>query len=678
MASPSSALVLKFSTDLAGAQKNLTNFAASAAGNLASIAGKAQDAKKALDFLGQNAGLIKVGVVGLGAVAVLKVAIDLVGEAAAAAQANLDKLVKIGAGAAKAGVGTSFFQAWTGQAKALNLEVSDMVGMLEKFREASTQSILEGGKSSGADLRTGIAGADRIKQNALAGNLPGSALSNFTGAGSEEARIRVVLGLIQQLENEGHKLEAFDLGKTFFGPTFEVLLRNDLDLISKIRVTRDGLQVAGGERIIPPEEIANAQKLNAEMEAVNNRLANQMRPILEEISAIEQGSLEILIKTKSAFADLVDLATEVSHVLASWTIEPLMRGIQLDLMPFTNLLHSLTDIVYGKGFLDSVGGSARSPARGTGIHVNYDESGNPKSFTPSDAPAITVRGEKSKSLPSLMPEKPKAAQSDEVENFINSLKKQTAAEEAEAKTLGLGNLAKVEAVNLAKAQVAAAIRGTPLKAAEAEEVKKTTDAYEASKKQIEDYARAQQNAKDTALLFGQTLESALEKLTQPGARLQDVLKGVVQALEQASLKALILGEGPLASLFGTAAPAGATGAASIGGLFGGLLGAFGGAHASGGSIGAGQWGIVGEKGAEIINGPATVTPTSQINAALNAGGGARGGHRVSLNVDVSGARGNAEIHQMVESGVRAGMSAVHNQITRDIGPIVANWQARRG
>jgi hypothetical protein len=676
MASPSSALVLKFSTDLAGAQKNLTNFAASAAGNLASIAGKAQDAKKALDFLGQNAGLIKVGVVGLGAVAALKVAIDLVGEAAAAAQANLDKLVKIGAGAAKAGVGTSFFQAWTGQAKALNLEVSDMVGMLEKFREASTQSILEGGKSGGADLRTGMAGADRIKQNALAGYLPNSALTSFMGAGSEEARIRVVLGLIQQLENEGHKLEAFDLGKTFFGPTFEVLLRNDLDLISKIRVTRDGLQVAGGERIIPPEEIANAQKLNAEMEAVNNRLANQMRPILEEISAIEQGSLEILIKTKSAFADLVDLATDVSHVLASWTIEPLMRGIQLDLLPFTNLLHSLHDVAFGQGFSYNYGGSssgAQSAAPAAGFHANYDESGNPKSFTVSDAPAITVRGEKSKPLPSLTPAKAAspAAQTDQVENFVNSLKKQTAAEEAEAKTLGLGNLAKAEAVNLAKAQEAAAIRGTPLKAAEAAQVKKTTDDYEAAKKEIEDYARAQQNAKDTALLFGQTLESALEKLTQPGARLQDVLKGVVQALEQASLKALILGEGPLASLFGTAAPAGATGASSIGGLFGGLLN-FGGFHADGGSIGAGKWGIAGERGAEIIAGPATVTPMAQINGALNA--------RRSSSVAVTHA---PTYHIGAAQGVTPAQLAdvlqrYDRQFDQTIGTRIANWQSRRG
>lgn len=166
-------------------------------------------------------------------------------------------------------------------------------------------------------------------------------------------------------------------------------------------------------------------------------------------------------------------------------------------------------------------------------------------------------------------------------------------------------------------------------------------------------------------------------MTEPGARLVDVLKGVAQAIEQAALKALLLGEGPLAGLFGTAAPVGATGSSAVGGLAGLLFQGFSGFHADGGTIGAGKWGIAGEKGAEIISGPATVTPVAQINAALASGGG-RGGSGFAMTVNVAGARGNAEIHQMVESGVRAGIGAYHGRLTRDIGPMVLKWDQRHG
>jgi hypothetical protein len=61
MSSPSQALVLKFSTDLGAAQKNISDFAVNAASNLASVSIKAVQAKQALDLLSANAGLIKVG-----------------------------------------------------------------------------------------------------------------------------------------------------------------------------------------------------------------------------------------------------------------------------------------------------------------------------------------------------------------------------------------------------------------------------------------------------------------------------------------------------------------------------------------------------------------------------------------------------------------------------------------
>ena len=57
---------------------------------------------------------------------------------------------------------------------------------------------------------------------------------------------------------------------------------------------------------------------------------------------------------------------------------------------------------------------------------------------------------------------------------------------------------------------------------------------------------------------------------------------------------------------------------------------FSGLYADGGTIGAGQWGIVGEKGAEVVAGPATVVPWAKI--ARPGGGHARShaGHQFNV------------------------------------------------
>ncbi|PNG27001.1 cell envelope integrity protein TolA [Methylocella silvestris] len=647
-------LVLKFSTDLSQAQRGLTEFAKNAAVNLLSIADKAIEAKKQLDFLNSFSGKIAVGVIGFIGFEAIRGSINLLNSAATEAEASLARLVKIGTDSQGAGVSASFFQSWTGQAKALNVETSTLVGMLDRARAAATQTIGDKGGTSSSP------GADRIKQNVLAGNLGSSALSSYNGAGDQEARIRIVLGLIEQLRQKGDQLAAFDLGKTFFGDQFEAQLRNGVDMIGQMRTALDGLQTAGGERIIPQAEIANATRMKAELDDINDRLSKASEPFLRDIAAWQQGILGDVIQLKSAWADIVgvlgtawDWMSKIGSLMPSMSLGPRVGnglfGAQGGLTS-----GQLMDLIEKGG---SIGTEVFGPDQ------------------PASLPAITVRGDRSKALPSLTPAKlaAPAEKTDQVETYINSLKKQTAAEEAEAKTLGLGNKAREEAVDLAKAQEAAKIRGTPLTAAEAEKVKQLADAYVDAKKQIDDYARAQENAKATAEFFGQSLESAIEKAIEPGAKLQDVLKGVVQSLEQASLKALILGEGPLASLFGTAASPDAKGADSVGGIFGQIVKGFSGFHAAGGTIPAGGWGIAGEAGAEIINGPATVTPMKQINAALNAGG-SRGGaavdNRRSFHIDARGAQAG------VSDQIVAALKSYDAQLNRSLPTRVAAAHGR--
>ena len=133
--------------------------------------------------------------------------------------------------------------------------------------------------------------------------------------------------------------------------------------------------------------------------------------------------------------------------------------------------------------------------------------------------------------------------------------------------------------------------------------------------------RAAQQASNQAFGFvSNEAAHGIESLILDGGKLGDVAAGLLRNTARQGLQAALVGGGPFAGLFGTTGQGGATG-----GLFGALAKGFGGGSsfaglfADGGRIGAGQWGVVGEKGAEVVAGPAAVTPFAKLPGA--GGGG---------------------------------------------------------
>jgi len=93
------------------------------------------------------------------------------------------------------------------------------------------------------------------------------------------------------------------------------------------------------------------------------------------------------------------------------------------------------------------------------------------------------------------------------------------------------------------------------------------------------------------------MNSAIDKFVETGKfSFGDFSRSVIMDLEKIALKAAV---------------ANVIGASGLGSIFGG--------HAMGGSIPAGQFGLVGEQGPELIKGPATVLTN---NATKDAMGGA--------------------------------------------------------
>ena len=303
---------------------------------------------------------------------------------------------------------------------------------------------------------------------------------------------------------------------------------------------------------------------------------------------------------------------------------------------------------------------------------------------------------------------------DKIEDFINNLKKEAVAEKAKADTLGLSNQAQREALDLAKAREIASQDDRTLTEAEIAAIKQQSDAYAAAETKINQFAKAQEAAKAQASFLGNEFESAVEKMAIGGGKLRDVMLDVVKAIEQAALKAAILGEGPLAGLFGTAAGGangegkgygglggllglatsgfgggaksdaaqdaaqdasefGVGGASAAGGLFGGITKLFSGFFADGGMIPAGGWGITGEKGPELISGPGTVTPVGAINKAMaSMGGGSTATltHAPTINMLAAGGVTVDQVQSMLAKS--------NADFARNIVPIVQNGQRRYG
>lgn len=196
---------------------------------------------------------------------------------------------------------------------------------------------------------------------------------------------------------------------------------------------------------------------------------------------------------------------------------------------------------------------------------------------------------------------------DRLDRYIESLARQRDVMEAEIATFGRSNAEKKAAIEIAKAQVdlekLSADEKANYIAKLTEEVTKNEE-VRASKERLQ---AAQKGLNDAQKYFGNAAVDALEDLIVNGAKAEDVMKRLAASLVKAALQAALLGQGPLAGVFGTTGTGG-----NLGGLAGALFG-----RATGGGVNAGQPYRVGERG------PETFVPTTpgRIVPAGRGGGG---------------------------------------------------------
>lgn len=248
------------------------------------------------------------------------------------------------------------------------------------------------------------------------------------------------------------------------------------------------------------------------------------------------------------------------------------------------------------------------------------------------------------------------AAQDRLDRYIETLMRQNSVLDAQIATFGKSNAEKRAAVELAKAQVDLAKLDEASRQTVIASLTREIELSEQKRTQLESLKSAQQGLVDAQKYFGNAAVDALEDLIVNGAKAEDVVKKLASSLAKAALQALLIGEGPLAGLFGTK---------GVGGGAGGLLGGinlFG--RATGGPVNAGQPYRVGERG------PETFVPTSP-GKIIPAG---RSGAITLSPVYQIDARGS----QMSEGQMRALLAQNNAQLRAEMPGYLTKAQQRAG
>lgn len=505
----------------------------------------------------------------------IKLALREAGRAAEAARERLEELAKIARQAQGAGVGTTFLQSLTGQAKALGTEAQSLVGMLERAREAATVRIGE------VDTAASSAILDRLRQNVKAGNLGQVDLNRYTNAESQEARIRVILDLIDQLRAKGADLAALDLAGRMFGSEFETKLRTGTDMIGAMRRALDGLSVGANGRIISPDEIARAESMKRQLAEIEDKLSNALRPIQQDIALWEQQQLQGWIDIKAQLAEIVVIAGQLYSAFKS-------VGDYISSLGSTKPFVALRDWLDSVGMLDHEGIARMNRQLNGGL-----DSTTPTEMVPKDADvggplkiSVKPKRDTSRPLPSLSA--PKAAggsatELDEIERFINALDKSTVSLKAQVDAFHLSNSEQAVTLQLARAQEIAKQANRTLTEEETRRIREAAMAASTYKDKLVDLQQQQNQTAELARTLGNALSDSFADAILEGESLGDVLSSLAKQLARMAIQAAFTGQGPLAGLFGTA-PAASEGSSAVGGLIGMMMKSFAGGFADGGMV----------------------------------------------------------------------------------------------
>lgn len=589
----SQALTIRFATDVEGAKKGMADLAGSIAGNMAKISTSMLAAGRNVD-----SGLIATVARTTAGIGALQIALAggalagfaILGSAVEQANEQLDRYIKLGEKAEKAGVNVEFFQKFIGSAG----DAKDSVDALEKaLNKAGTEA-----KEKFEEVSNTRKLLSNLFQTGFTGDFQSQGLRQFDQAATAENRIKATLVAMRELQDLGLNLAAIKVGETMFGADFaERLRQGKVDIAEMI----DKLDQARGRDIITAEDVQRASDLRDRIEKAKDEIA---AAIGFSFSLAGAGTAVL-----NVWAGILETVVRAVNAMKSWTapspqaIEALGRQ-QADNDQRRRNRSAALDMMPGMG--SRADQEAESRARSDTQRRSFRESEtafrNTQPLGQEVLAPFPNRRPLDLILNPLKDNKAKGGGSapteslDKVESFINQLERARDVAKAELDNINKSNVVRAQAVELAKAEAAARSANRSLTDEERSKILSLAEAQQVLKDKILDVKQAQAAAAETVRYFGNQASDALGSLIFDGAKASDVLNNLAKTLGKASLQALLTGQGPLASLFGTA-PAASAGGNAVGGLFSLFAGGF---KAGGGDVRAGRAYTVGELGTELF------------------------------------------------------------------------------
>ncbi|RVG95999.1 D-alanyl-D-alanine carboxypeptidase family protein [Sinorhizobium meliloti] len=163
-------------------------------------------------------------------------------------------------------------------------------------------------------------------------------------------------------------------------------------------------------------------------------------------------------------------------------------------------------------------------------------------------------------------------QADAYSQITASAREYTAAQGTERQALGMtaqqAQALRYEQEMLNEAQRA----GIALTPQQRQEIANLAQGMAAAEGSVEGLRLKQDEARETARFFGQSMTDALTGIISGTMSAEEALQQLLQTMLKATLQALLMGEGPLANMFGGGKKGDKEGGVGFGGLFGSLLG----------------------------------------------------------------------------------------------------------
>jgi len=243
---------------------------------------------------------------------------------------------------------------------------------------------------------------------------------------------------------------------------------------------------------------------------------------------------------------------------------------------------------------------------------------------------------------------------DAYDRQVQQIQKRTAEYQAETEAVGLNTEAKISMKAASDLLVAVDRAGIPLTQQRLDQINQLADAEGKAAQESANAAQKFQQTNQLIQFGGDSMIQVLDGVRTKSMTAQQAVLQLANSLITAMEKAVLLGQGPVAGLFGTAAAAGTGGT-------GGLLGAiFGGYRADGGAVTGGNAFVVGERGPEIFV-PGNSGMIIPNDAATRS---AVGGGSFHINVDLSGANGDQAIAEASRRAAYAGAGMALMQFNR--------------